>query len=109
MEKDYQPLRKLGLSDLAIDCYISLFQDGGASVKELSDRLQRSVWSIHKCLKPAIKYGFVVKTPLAYGPKLFFAVTLDEALDNYHKYLRLELDRAIRWQRQCQDVRRRTT
>ncbi len=82
----YNALRGIGLSQTALACYESLFQDGGSNATDLAKRLSKPRSSLYRVLRDLESKGFVVSSKVAFYPLYFRAEPLDKALRNYSDY-----------------------
>jgi|GEM_PF-5167357 len=85
---DYLILTRLGLSKTAASCYESLFNDGIASVPQLSARLALPRTGLYRLLRQLETTGYVAGLKTASQPYYYRAKPLDEALRAYAAYQR---------------------
>jgi sugar-specific transcriptional regulator TrmB len=103
---DYNLLKLLGLSQLEIACYQSLFDEGSCNAAELAERLGKKPNGIFRQLRSLEDKGFVVAVK-SYGvPIHFYANTVEQALPQLSKYQQLAMGGLVEIQYQKWPARR---
>ncbi len=74
------------LSKTALDCYETLFNNGGESATQLAEQLQRPRTGLYRVLKRLETVGLVTSVPGTSQPTYFYAEPLKKALANYADY-----------------------
>lgn len=82
----YKALRSLGFAQTAVNCYESLFEDGGTNMVELGRRLGKSPATLYRVAKQLEKKGLVTALKTTGQPTYFHAVPMDKALRQYIDY-----------------------
>jgi len=95
---DYQTLSGLGLSKLAIACYQSLFEDGGASAEQLAEKLERPRAGLYRVLKEMETLGFITRHKASVQDVCFYAQPLESALADLWKYQRRQVRDVVKYQ-----------
>ena len=88
MTHAYQELRQLGLSKLAIECYLCLYDNGPLLASQMAVNIGRPGMGMHRVLHRLVVYGFVESTKTKLGPTYFSGLPLTHALVSYHLYQR---------------------
>jgi sugar-specific transcriptional regulator TrmB len=85
---DYVILKSLGLSQLEIICYESLFNEGATTANELAERLGKQSTGIYHQLRRLQAKGFITAVKSYDEPAWFHANTVEQALRALAQYQR---------------------
>lgn len=83
---EYQVLAQIGLSKKAIECYETIFNNGGLNAPRLAEKLGLPRTGLYRILKQLETKGFVVSLKVPPHPAYFFAEPLNKALEAYALY-----------------------
>lgn len=95
---DYSCLRQLGCSRLAIACYRSLCEDGGATASTLADRLNKESRNSLYDVLAGLRTACLVTTYYHGGWSWHEAVPLEAALIARHRQQRQAVGEIIEYQ-----------
>ncbi len=91
----YSILTNFDINRTAIECYESLFKNGGSNVSQLAERIQRPRTGLYRVLNQLETKGFVKSLKTTSQPTYFFAEPIQKAILNYANYQRHELQDLI--------------